>query len=185
MVPVVADHIYSLGADVTELAMRRKTVSLARGIVEEELPRWIGKPDHHLVGQLERRLRHAGVEDLIVLLTNGQTQPSPPTGAMLEENFSVSLAVENRGHWARLSRPCATLEVSALCRNGFERVSLAGTTLPVVFENLGGSYPYECVDASDLKAGSIVAAYAEFNQAGKRLFYGDTCVYDPPGLKSL
>jgi len=185
MVSVASEHVYAAGKDTTELTMRRKTASLARGMVDEGLQKWVGQPDHHLVGHLERRLRHTGVEDVIVLLTNGQTTPTPPIGATLEENFSVSLAVEYRGHWIRLSRPCASTEVSMRCRQDFETVSLAGATSSVILENLEGSYPYECVDAADVKTGSIVAAHIEFSHAGKRLFYGETCIYDPTGLKPL
>jgi hypothetical protein len=185
MVPVASDHVYSAGADATELTMRRKTASLARGILDEGLQKRVGQTDHYFVGHLEQRLRHAGAEDVIVLLTNGQTPPSPPTGAKLEENFSVSLAMEYRGHWIRLSRPCSSPEVSTFCREGFERVSLSGSTPSLLLENLEGSYPYECIDVTDLRAGSIVAAHTESTHAGKRLFYGDTCIYNPPGLKPL
>lgn len=185
MVPVAAEHVFSTGKDATELAMRRKTAFLAKQIIEEELPRWVGHLDHHLVGQLERRLRYAGIEDVIVMATNGNTQPAPPCGETLEENFSISLAVEYRGHWVRISRPCASPELSTSCRDGFENLVLDSSARSVLLENLGGSYPYECVDASVLAPGSLIAAHAEFSHAGKRLFYGDTGIYDPPRLKPL
>jgi len=46
----------------------------------------------------------AGAEDLIVLVSNGGSVPAPPTGATLDEHFTVSVAMEYRGHWVRLAK---------------------------------------------------------------------------------
>jgi hypothetical protein len=184
-VPVDSARVYSAGTDDTESAMRRKAYSVAKQILAEELPRFVGEPDHHLVGQLERRFRRAGVEDLIVLLTNGHASPTPPTGAALRENFSVSLAVEYRGHWIRLSRPCASADILEDCKKAFDAALTDRPGDSAVLENLSGSYPYECVAAAALKPLSIVAIHTEYNHAGKRLFYGDTCICDPSGFKPL
>ena len=107
---------------------------------------------------MERRFRWAGAEDLITLLSNGRTVPAPPSGAKLEENYSVSVAMEYRGHWVRVSRPHAPAEVIEEC------AKRAAT----VVEKLDGSYPYE------IGTGSIRASHVEFEYNGKRLFYGDT-----------
>ena len=109
--------------DGTELAMRRKALALARQILDEEMPSGVGCIDHHFVGRLERRFRRAGAEDLITLVTNGQTVPAPPTGATLEDNYSVSIAMEYRGHWVRISRPQGTPELLAKCREFLETSS--------------------------------------------------------------
>jgi hypothetical protein len=152
--------------DSTEVAMRRKAAALARQILDEEIPSSIGIVDHHFIGRLERRFRRSGAEDLITLITNGDTVPAPPTGAVLEENFSVSVAMEYRGHWIRLSRPHGTPELLQTCRNVWENK----LTQPDVSERMDGSYPYEW------GTGLVVmsAAHVEYNLDGKRLFYGDT-----------
>ncbi len=160
-VNVESSAVFVPADDETELAMRRKAAAMANEILNEEMPSGVGSVDHHFVGRLERRFRRAGAEDLITLLTNGHTVPAPPNGQKLEENYSVSLAVEYRGHWVRMSRPQASAPVLAECKTQFE--SATG-----LFERLDGSYPYECGQ------GGIVANHIEYEVSGKRLFYGDT-----------
>jgi hypothetical protein len=162
IVNVEASAVFIPAEDATEMAMRRKAAAMVRQILDEEVPKGVGSVDHHFVGRLERRFRRAGAEDLIVLLTNGDTVPAPPCGAVLGELFSVSVAMEYRGHWVRLT-------VGAV----YGRTSLAESTknarsqtAPTEF--LGGAYPYECGD------GSIPVKHAEQNVNGKRLFSGET-----------
>ncbi len=88
--------------DETEVAIRKKAAALVQRVLDEEMPNGAGKVDHQFVGQLERRLRRAGAEDLIVLLTNGDTVPAPPRGAVLKPGYAVSIAMEYRGHWVRV-----------------------------------------------------------------------------------
>ena len=200
-----SEAVFTPGEDETELAMRSKTAAMAREIITEELPTGVGNVDHRFAGVLEKRFRRAGVEDLITLLTNGRTPPAPPAGTVLEENYSVSLAVEYRGHWIRLSRPHATAEVLVQYGKQFEEF-LSGMTAPSAaaavasqhfiegaatrpvpavprgefcIEDLSGSYPYEA------GSGSIFALHLEFNAGPKRLFYGDTCRHSESGLKPL
>ena len=162
--------------DHTELAMRRKALHMARGILAEEMLSGYGLIDHEFVGRLERRFRRAGAEDLIILLTNGRSSPAPPTGQKLEEHFSVSLALEYRGHWVRVSRP-----------HGFEcdEQWLLNPNAETQVENLGGSYPYEWMDRKGLSAGSIFAVHTERRAGDKRVFYGDTCWYGESGPEVL
>jgi hypothetical protein len=148
------------------------------------MPVSVGKPDHRLVGRLERRLRREGVEDLITLVTNGDGFPAPPMGAVLKENFSVSLAVEYRGHWVRLSRPNGAA-VLPLCNGLFDAVLAQPRAGPAMFENLSGSYPWEWTDVADCKPGSLVGVTIDFEQGGRRFFYGDTCICSPAGLSTL
>jgi hypothetical protein len=155
LVDVSSSAVFLPSQDDAELALRRKAMALTKQILEEEIPGGVGLIDHHFVGRLERRFRRAGAEDLIVLITNGRTVPAPPTGATLEENFSVSVAMEYRGNWVRISRP-------------------HGSARPTVFdddkncmERLDSGYPYEWNN------GRIQAKHTEFNYNGKRLFYGD------------
>jgi hypothetical protein len=151
---IESSAVVSLGADASERALRQKTAALADEILKEEMPNAVGIVDHEFVGNLERRFRRAGAEDLIVLVTNGETVPAPPTGAPLQPDFSVSLAVEYRGHWIRMSR------------------TQGGATPfePGLMERLDGSYPYECGTGG----GKLTAAHSEYNRNGKRLFHGDT-----------
>ena len=100
-VDVESAAVFVPAEDANEMAMRRKAASLVTEILNEEMPKGVGSVDHHFVGRLERRFRRAGAEDLIVLLTNGDTVPAPPCGAVLAEQFSISIAMEYRGHWVR------------------------------------------------------------------------------------
>ena len=154
---IPSDAVFSPAADETELLMRRKAAAMAEEILKEEMPRAVGVIDYEFVGTLERRFRRAGAEDLIVLVTNGQTVPAPPKGARLDDNFSVCLAIEYRGHWVRISRPHAADELlrDIAC-------------IAAYAERLDGSYPYEIGD------GSIGALHREYRHNGKRLFYGST-----------
>ena len=77
--------LYVPAEDQTELTMRRKTAAMARSILADELPKGVRGVDHHFVGILERRFRKAGAEDLITLVTNGDSVPAPPAGKTLAE----------------------------------------------------------------------------------------------------
>jgi len=156
--------VFNPASDETELTMRRKALALTKKILDEEMPAAVGLVDHDFVGRLERRFRRAGTEDLVTLLTNGKTVPGPPVGAKLEDHFSVSVAMEYRGHWVRMTRPQTTPHVLAECRKLLEGKVRARA------EYLDGSYPYECGD------GKILALDIEYSLEGKRLFYGDTLV---------
>ena len=152
IVNVESPAVFVPAADAAEMAMRKKAASMVKEILEEELPKGVGSVDHHFVGRLERRFRRAGAEDLIVLLTNGETVPAPPCGARLRENYSVSIAMEYRGHWVR-----TTVTESARSQ-----------TAPAAVEFMGGAYPYECGE------GSIPVKHGEQKVNGKRVFFGET-----------
>jgi len=79
---------------------------------------------------------------------------------VLEENFSVSVAVEYRGHWVRISRCHGATEAAIAALRAMPASQIGGF--------LDGTYPYEW------GIGKIVARHAEFRHNGKRLFYGDT-----------
>ena len=99
--------------------------------------------------------RLAGAEDLVILVTNGQTPPAPATGAKLTAEFSVCVALEYRGHWVKLIRNAAGITSGG---------NSAGTS-----EDLSGPYPF---DAS--KTGPIFASHSELEVRGLRVFFGDT-----------
>jgi hypothetical protein len=160
IVNVKSDDLFTPQIDPSEQGLRRKAAAMLEEVVIDELPKGVGSSDHHFAGRLERRFRTAGVEDLIILISNGHSVPAPPVGAILEENYSVSVAMEYRGHWVRLSRPHAPPQVLEQLKN------LANAATFV--EKLDGEYPYE------IGAGVIHAKHVEFEYRGKRLFYGDT-----------
>ena len=105
--------------DEAELAMYRRAAKMAREILDEEVRDFS-------IGNLELKLRRAGAEDVVVVLNNG----------------SVSLAMEYRGHWAKITR-------SLPSRN---REGASSKT-----ELLTGPYPYECCQQADLTPGAIFA----------------------------
>jgi hypothetical protein len=90
--------------DDYERAMHRRARQMAWDGLTPELSSGLGLLDHELVGRLERSLRRAGAEDLVILVTNGETAPAPAKGQTLREGFSVSVALEYRGHWAKIAR---------------------------------------------------------------------------------
>jgi len=155
-------------ADEWELAMYRKAAQMARQGLSEELPQAIGRRDHELTARLEKRFRRAGAEDLVILLTNGRAVPAPPRGEILDKDFSVSLALEYRGHWVKIAR-------SASARDPFP--------FRIHVENLSGPYPYE--PATRLESPAIMSLRFESQAAGLRLFHGDTYYSSDQGLELL
>ena len=151
--------------DEWELSMYRRAAGLARQGLAEELSQSPGVIDHEFTGRLERRFRHAGAEDLVILLTNGRTPPIPPRGEKLAGSFSVSLSLEYRGHWVKIVRNTVG-QVSDLPADAFT-------------ETLSGPYPYES------GAGPIFAARWETPHHGLRLFHGDTYLRAAGGIELL
>ena len=171
------------GPDEWELSMYRHAVKMGRDILTEELATEVEGSDYKLAGRLERSFRRAGVEDLVILLTNGHIPPLPAHGSLLGENFSVALALEYRGHWIKLARPHTSAGASAFIRSRFDRaVSDLKTLGPDVrVETLSGAYPYELCDPSELRYGSLFALHVEAPLNGLRLFFGDTCLAGEKG----
>jgi hypothetical protein len=161
----VVDLPLEISPDHAELAMHRHAAEMARGILAEELPNGIGRVDHEFTGRLERRFRRAGAEDLVILLTTGATPPLPPKGATLTENFSVSLALEYRGHWVKVLRNAAR-QTGSLPGNAYT-------------ETLAGPYPYEA------GTGPLFAARWEIAHQRGRVFYGETYRTTPAGAELL
>ena len=161
----------TLAVDDAELAMRRRAANMAREILMEELPKGTGIQDYQFAGRLERAFRLAGAEDLVILLSGGRTSPRPAEGAMLGEHYSVAIALEYRGHWAKVIR---ARTASHSLQDHFEATLRKGTGGYV--ENLSGPYPAEGWDRSRLTPESIFVLHVESRIRGHRLFYGDTCL---------
>jgi len=145
--------------DESELLMYRRAAKMAREILEAEMPFGMGMTDHDFIGRLELKFRRAGAEDLVILTTNGDTPPLPPTGAKLGDSFSAAVALEYRGHWVKVAR----------CLAG-----LADAPKESKIELLSGPYPYEYCSRADLNDGALFAVFDEYRERGKRLFSGDS-----------
>ena len=90
--------------DEAEIAMHRRAERMAHEILVAELPKGIGLTDYQFSGLLERAFRRAGAEDLVLLFSTGDSAPCPARGAMLGDEYSVAVALEYRGHWARVTQ---------------------------------------------------------------------------------
>jgi hypothetical protein len=164
----LVDVAYPFAPDQWELAMYRKAAKMARAAIEEELAAARGLTDYEFTSRLERKLRRAGTEDLVILVTNGAAAPAPARGETLGNDFSVALALEYRGHWVKIIR-------SASSRDPFP------THIHV--ETLSGPYPYEVTGRLEMPA--ILAFRFESQTEGLRLFHGDTYVSGDQGLELL
>jgi len=131
LVNVESAAVFKPAQDEHEIAMRRKAAAMARQALHDEFENGVGMIDFEFLGRLERRLRLAGAEDLVILFANGDSPPAPAQGKRLEAGYSISLALEYRGHWVRMSKLSPSI------------------TSPV--EGLAGSYPYDCIADGDIR----------------------------------
>jgi Xaa-Pro aminopeptidase len=90
--------------DDAEIAMHRRAEQMAQEILTAELSKGVGLTDYQFSGLLERAFRRAGAEDLVLLFSTGDSAPRPARGTMLGDKYSVAVALEYRGHWARVTR---------------------------------------------------------------------------------
>jgi hypothetical protein len=163
-------------ATESELAMHRRAAALAREILEGEVTRVaIGLTDHELTGRLERRFRRAGAEDLVVLISDGQTVPLPAAGKKINENSSATVALEYNGHWVKLSR----------------NIDNVSTLLPpsadadVHRELLSGRYPWEGMNSHEDSRNVITSVQVMIRRGENRLYYGDTGIQGTDGWRQL
>jgi hypothetical protein len=164
-------------ATESELAMHRRAALLAREILAAEVTRAaIGLTDHELTGRLERRLRRAGAEDLVVLISDGRTVPLPAKGKKINENSSATVALEYNGHWAKLSR----------------NIDNVSSVLPppvaeadIHRELLSGRYPWEGLSSHDDVRNVITSIQVTIRRGDNRLYYGDTGIQGSGGWHQL
>lgn len=150
-----------------EISMHRRAAKLAREILTNEIGSGvIGQTDHAFAGHLERKLRRAGAEDLVLLVSNGRHAPRPPSGERVDSHFSAVVALEYSGHWAKVSRNAAGVECAL--------PPIPGTT--VHRETLSGNYAWESIANGDDTRDAVVSLQVEIGRDGRRLFYGDTCL---------
>ncbi|HEY4212247.1 MAG TPA: hypothetical protein VGM84_12250 [Steroidobacteraceae bacterium] len=159
-------------ATATEVAMHRRAAQLARAALKDGLTRNSGSlTDFQLAGQLERRMRRAGAEDVVLLVSDGTTVPLPPRGVRVTEHSSVCVSVEYNGHWAKLARNLAGV-VSPLAVAASDTVHL---------ETLSGAGGWAGYRDHEIATGSVVALQVEIEQGGRRLYFGETGLTRPGG----
>ena len=98
-------ELFDITLDLTddaEIAMTRRAERMARGILTAELPNGAGLTDYQFAGLLERAYRRRGAEDLVLRFSVNGSTPRPACGAVLGEQYAVAVALEYRGHWARI-----------------------------------------------------------------------------------
>ena len=160
-----------------EVAMHRRGAQLARRLLEAELTHAaIGLTDHELTGRIERRLRRAGAEDVVVLISDGRGAPLPARGNGINENSSASVALEYNGHWVKLSRNIDNVTASLPPRDARQ---------PVHRELLSGRYPWETLADHDNSKNVITSIQVMIQRGENRLYYGDTGVQGAGGWQLL
>ena len=164
-------------ATEAEIAMHRRGAQLARTLLEAELTRSaIGLTDYELTGRIERRLRRAGAEDVVVLISDGRSAPASARGSLINENSSASVALEYNGHWVKLSRNTDNVKENLPPRDASQRVHR---------ELLSGRYPWEGLTAHDNSKNVITSVQVMIQRGENRLYYGDTGVQGPGGWQIL
>jgi Xaa-Pro aminopeptidase len=160
-----------------EVRMHARAAHMAREVLEKEIssaPAQIAQAqtDHELTGRLERLLRRAGAEDVVILVADGQGPPLPASGAIVGPHTSVVVAIEYNGHWAKVTRNIAGVTSS-----------LPATTTELR-EILSGPYSWETLD--DTTTPAVVSLQVEIRALDEHLYYyGDTCLQNEEGLRVL
>ncbi|HEY0940146.1 MAG TPA: hypothetical protein VGE08_08625 [Steroidobacter sp.] len=159
-----------------EVRMHANAARMAREVLERALATAGARTDHELTGLLERDLRHAGAEDVVVLVSDGEGPPIPAEGRPVGPNTSVVVALEYNGHWAKVTRNLAGV-TSSLTSPG-EATQLR--------EILSGPYSWENAEtAADAEATAIISLQLQIAANGRQFYYGDTCLQNKEGLRVL
>ncbi len=156
-----------------EVRMHARAARMAREVLEQELANVAAQTDHELTGKLERLLRRAGAEDVVILVSDGKGPPLPASGAAVGPHTSVVVAIEYNGHWAKVTRNFAGVTSSLPAREGVAELR----------EILSGPYSWENVD--DVAAPAVVSLQLEIRARDQHLYYGDTCLQGKEGLRIL
>lgn len=164
-------------ATESEIAMHRRAAQLAREVLASQLNRSaIGVSDHELTGRLERALRRAGAEDVLILISDGRSVPLPAAGHPINENSSVVVALEHNGHWAKLSRNMN--DVMSILPPPRDAAA-------VHRELLSGRYPWKGIVPQDDPRNMITSIQVMIKRGDDCLYYGDTGVQGPGGWQQL
>jgi Xaa-Pro aminopeptidase len=187
---ISTDQNFKRNLDPNELSMWRKAVSIVRRVLEKELSEPAAETDFALAGRLERAFRRAGMEDLLLLFSDGSATPAPARGTKFTGAFSVVAAAEYRGSWVRVARTRAVASVAKQARERFDKVlrnfeQEKPDSAQVCVRDISGSYPYEYKAAGEVSQGLIFSIDVEVPMNGARLFYGDTCRLGKNGAELL
>jgi hypothetical protein len=161
------------GLSEVEVRMHARTARRAREVLEKEISTTETQTDHELTGRLERLLRRAGAEDVVILVSDGQGPPVPASGAAVRPHTSVVVAVEYNGHWAKVTRNVAGVTSNLPAHSGVTELR----------EVLSGPYSWENID--DAATPAVVSLQLEIRAQNQRLYYGDTCLQGEEGLRVL
>jgi Xaa-Pro aminopeptidase len=172
LVDIPRSEIRSAPTEV-ELRMHARAARMAREVLEKELPRAEGQTDHELTGRLERQLRRAGAEDAVVLVSDGEGPPIPAEGRAIGAHSSIVVANEYNGHWAKVTRNVAGVTSRLPAPEGMTELR----------EILSGRYSWETLD--DATAPAVVSLQLPIPEGNRRLYYGETCLQGPEGLRVL
>lgn len=156
-----------------EVRMHARAAHMARELLVKELSNKGARTDHELTGRLERLLRRAGAEDVVILVSDGQGPPLPAFGAAVGPHTSVVVAIEYNGHWAKVTR-----NVTGITSN----LSSLGEVIELR-EILSGPYSWENGDDAAIPA--VISLQREIRTPNQRLYYGDTCLQGQEGLRVL
>jgi len=156
-----------------EVWMHARAARMAREVLEKELPAAKGQTDHELIGRLERQLRRAGAEDVVVLVSDGEGPPIPAEGRTVGAHTSIVVANEYNGHWAKVTRNVAGVTSRLPARDGVTELR----------EILSGRYSWETLD--DAKVAAVVSLQLAIPDGSRHLYYGDTCLQGREGLRVL
>lgn len=160
-----------------EVRMHARAARMAREVLEQELATAGEQNGHELTGRLERVLRRAGAEDVVILVSDGQGPPIPAEGRPVGPHTSVVVAIEYNGHWAKVTRNLAGVTSSLTSPGGVAQLR----------EILSGPYSWENIDdtADDTAAAAIISLQLQINADDRQLYYGDTCLQSKEGLRVL
>ncbi len=157
----------------SEVRMHARAARMAREALENELANGAAHTDHELTGRLERVLRRAGAEDVVVLVSDGKGPPLPAEGRSVGPHTSVVVANEYNGHWAKVTRNFAGVTANLASPND-------ATPLR---EILSGSYSWET--SADTTADAVISLQLQIPANDRHYFYGDTCLQSKEGLRVL
>ena len=155
-----------------EVRMHARAARMAREALEKELSTAEGQTDHQLTGRLERLLRLAGAEDVVILVSDGQGPPVPAEGRSVGPHTSVVVAIEYNGHWAKVTRNLAGV-TSGLASGGVTQLR----------EILSGPYSWENLD--DAGTAAVISLQLEIRTEDRHVYFGDTCLQGKEGLRVL
>ncbi len=157
----------------SEVRMHARAAQMAREVLEHELARRGAQSDHELTGRLERELRRAGAEDVVVLVSDGEGPPIPAEGRAVGPHTSVVVANEYNGHWAKVTRNFAGVTSNLTSPDG-------ATPLR---EILSGPYSWENI--ADTAANAVISLQQQILANDRQYYYGDTCLQSKEGLRVL